>query len=258
MTIADTFARLRERRELALMPYVMAGYPNLPRSLDIMRQVAKSGADLLEIGVPFSDPVADGVTIQAASQIALEGGFRLNDLLSALSQQSLPCPTVLMSYLNPLLAFGRKPLMNALVESKIAGLIIPDLPLDEADDWLVAARERRLALIFLVAPTSGDERIRRIAAQSDGFIYAVSVAGTTGVRDRAEAGLMDYLARIRRITDKPIAVGFGISKQEHVQALHGVADGAIVGSRLVQAIERGEDLPSLVQSLKIATRSSSC
>jgi tryptophan synthase alpha chain len=258
MTIADTFTRLRERHELALMPYVMAGYPNLPRSLEIMRQIAEGGADLLEIGVPFSDPVADGVTIQAASQVALDGGFRLNDLLTATRQQPLRCPAVLMSYLNPLLAFGRDPLMDALVESKIAGLIVPDLPLEEADDWLVAARERQLAVIFLVAPTSSDERIRRIAAQSDGFIYAVSVAGTTGVRDRADAHLTDYLTRIRQITDKPIAVGFGISKPEHVQALRGVADGAIVGSRLVQAIERDEDLSSLVQSLKIATRSSSC
>jgi tryptophan synthase alpha chain len=258
MTIADTFARLRERHEMALMPYVMAGYPNLPRSLDIMREVTENGADLLEIGVPFSDPVADGVTIQAASQVALDGGFRLKELLTALTQQSLPCPAVLMSYLNPLHAFGRDPLMDALVDSKIAGLIVPDLPLEEADDWLVAARERRLALVFLVAPTSSDERIRRIAAQSDGFIYAVSVAGTTGVRDRADTGLTGYLTRIRRITDKPIAVGFGISNPEQVRALRGMADGAIVGSRLGQAIERGEDLLSLVQSLKIATRSSSC
>jgi tryptophan synthase alpha chain len=255
MTIADTFARLRQRRELALMPYVMAGYPNLPRTLEIMRQVAESGADLIEIGVPFSDPVADGVTIQAASQVALDGGFRLSDLLTALSQQPLTYPAVLMSYLNPLLAFGRAPLMNALVQGGIAGLIVPDLPLDEAGDWLVAARERQLALIFLVAPTSSAERIHSIATESDGFIYAVSLAGTTGVRDQAAAGLADYLTRIRRLTDKPIAVGFGISKPDHVQALRGVADGVIVGSRLVQAIERGENLPSLMRSFKDATRS---
>jgi tryptophan synthase alpha chain len=255
MTIAETFARLRERQELALMPYVMAGYPNLTRSIEIMREVTQSGADLLEIGVPFSDPVADGVTIQAASQIALDAGFRLRDLLMALTEEPLACPAVLMSYLNPLLAYGRATLLADLRRAGLAGLIVPDLPLEEAGDWLAEARAKQLALVFLVAPTSDDERIRRIAQESDGFIYAVSVAGTTGVRDEANPQLTSYLARLRRITDKPLAVGFGISKPEHIAALRGQADGAVIGSRLVQAIDRGEDMTALIRSFKEATRS---
>jgi tryptophan synthase alpha chain len=255
MTIAAMFARLRQRKELALMPYVMAGYPTLPRSLEIMRLVAENGADLIEIGVPFSDPVADGVTIQAASQVALDCGFRLHDLLSALSKQLLVCPAVLMSYLNPLLAYGRESLMNELRRAGITGLIIPDLPIEESGDWLAAARISGLSIIFLVAPTSCDERIRRIAAQSDGFIYAVSVSGTTGVRDQANSQLPEYLGRIRRSTDKPVAVGFGISKPDHMGTLRGAADGAIIGSRLVQAIDRNEDLAALMRLFKEATRS---
>jgi tryptophan synthase alpha chain len=255
MTLAETFARLRKRRELALMPYVMAGYPDLPRSLEFMRQIAQAGADVLEVGVPFSDPVADGVTIQSASQIALDSGFRLRDLLAALAAKPLACPAVLMSYLNPLLAYGRGTLLDDLRRAGLTGLIVPDLPLEEAHDWLTEARAKQVSVIFLVAPTSNDERLHRIAKESDGFIYAVSVAGTTGVRDSADAGLSDYLARIRRVTDKPVAVGFGISKPEHVRALHGLADGAVIGSRLVQAIERNEDLTALMQSFKHATRS---
>lgn len=255
MTITDIFARLRPRRELALMPYVKAGYPNLSRSIEIMRQVADSGADLIEIGVPFSDPVADGVTIQGASQIALNAGFRLRDLLSVIRNQPLSCPAVLMSYLNPLLAYGRESLFDDMKRARISGLIIPDLPVDEAGDWLAMSGSTEITMVFLVSPTSSDERIGLIAAKSLGFIYAVSVAGTTGVRDQDIAGLTNYLARIRRMTDKPVAVGFGISTPEHVHALRGLADGAIVGSRFVQAIERNEDLPALVTAFKNAARS---
>jgi tryptophan synthase alpha chain len=258
MTLAETFSRLRSRRELALMPYVMGGYPDQPRSLEIMRQVARSGADLIEIGVPFSDPVADGLTIQAASQIALQSGFHLRELLASLADEPLGCPAVLMSYLNPLLAYGRDALINALLRAELAGLIIPDLPFEEADEWLAAARDRNLTIVFLAAPTSSDERLRRIAQASDSFIYAVSVAGTTGVRDQTDRGLPEYLARLRRVTDKPIAVGFGISQPEHVRALRGLADGAVIGSRLVQAIERHEDLTALLQSFKRATRGEPC
>jgi tryptophan synthase alpha chain len=255
MTITDTFARLRERQELALMPYVMAGYPILRRSIEIMREVARSGADLLEIGVPFSDPVADGVTIQAASQIALDSGFRLRDLLMALTEEPLVCPAVLMSYLNPLLAYSRARLFADLRRAGLAGLIVPDLPLEEAGEWLAESRANQLSLVFLVAPTSDDDRIRRIAQASDSFVYAVSVAGTTGVRDGANPHLKSYLARIRRVTDKPLAVGFGISEPEHIAALRGQADGAVIGSRLVQAIERGEDMTALMRTFKQATRS---
>jgi tryptophan synthase alpha chain len=173
----------------------------------------------------------------------------------ALIEEPLACPAVLMSYLNPLLAYGRETLLADLRRAGLAGLIVPDLPLEEASEWLAESRANQLALVFLVAPTSDDERIRRIAQETDGFIYAVSVAGTTGVRDEANPQLTSYLTRSRRITDKPLAVGFGISKPEHIRALRGHADGAVIGSRLVQAIERGENMTDLMRSFKEATRS---
>jgi tryptophan synthase alpha subunit len=157
--------------------------------------------------------------------------------------------------LQTLLAYGRAKLLADLRRAGLAGLIVPDLPLEEAGEWLTEARAHDQSLVFLVAPTSDDERIRRIAQESDAFIYAVSVAGTTGVRDEANPQLKSYLARIRRVTDKPVAVGFGISTPDHIRALRGQADGAVIGSRLVQAIERGEDGTALIKSLKQATRS---
>jgi tryptophan synthase alpha chain len=258
MTIADTFTRLRERGEMALMPYCLAGYPTLPRSLEVMRLLANCGADLIEVGVPFSDPVADGVTIQGASQVALDTGFRLQDLLGSLAEQPLPCPAILMSYLNPLLAYGIDTLLADLTRAGISGLIIPDLPIDEAADWLAAARAHGVAMVFLVTPTTSDARMRRIAEQCDGFVYVVAVAGTTGIRDLPLSWLPDYLSRVRRSTGKPIALGFGISEPIHVRAFRGLVDGVIVGSRFVQAIERNEDLSALFHSLKTPTRSSPC
>jgi tryptophan synthase alpha chain len=252
--IAETFARLRSRDELALMPYVMAGYPSLDGSLSAAMCLAQAGADLIEIGVPFSDPVADGVTIQSASQAALTAGFSLSRLMAALRQVRIGRPALLMSYLNPLLAYGRETLVRDASDAGICGLIVPDLPPEEADDWLEAARRYGIAMVFLVAPTSDDARIRYIAERSDGFLYAVSLAGTTGARPELDPQLPAYLHRIRRITDRPIAVGFGISEPRHIRALRGRADGAVVGSRLVQAIGAGEDLRTLMAGLKQATR----
>lgn len=254
MTLRETFDRLRKRGEMALMPYVMAGYPTLEGSLDVLSLVAVSGADMIEIGVPFSDAVADGVTIESAAHHALVGGFRLPQFIKRLCGTELACPTILMSYLNPLLAYGRDRLFDDLVRAGIRGLIVPDLLPEDADDWLAASRARGIAMAFLVAPTSTDERIRQIASVSDGFIYAVSVMGTTGARADLDERLPAYLGRLKRLTDKPVAVGFGISRPDHVRTLRGLADGAVIGSRLVEAIRAEEDVAALIQSFKLATR----
>lgn len=254
MTLSDTFAQLRKRNELALMPYVMAGYPTVERSLAILQQVAAAGADVIEIGVPFSDPVADGVTIESASHDALTAGFQLTDFLHQLATIKLSCPAVLMSYLNPLLAPGRDHVLEQVAGAHLSGLIVPDLPPDEASEFQAAARRRQLDMIYLVAPTTTDERIARIAAATEGFLYAVSLTGTTGVRRDIDANLPAYLRRLRNLTDKPIAVGFGISTPEHARAIYGLADGVVVGSRIVQAIRDGDDLPALIQTFKQATR----
>ena len=254
MTLRETFESLRSRGELAFMPYQTAGFPTLGGSLANLRVLAELGADLLEIGIPFSDPIADGPTIQYASQIALENGVSLRSSLAALEQLDVPCPLVVMSYLNPLLAVEREQLFAALHAVRVRGLIVPDLDLAEADEWCAAAREHDVSLVFLLAPTSSDERMRRIAELSDGFIYAVSLTGTTGAREMLPASLPRFLERIRAVTDKPVVVGFGISTPEHVRSLHGRADGVVVASRIIDAIRRGQPWTGLVESLKAATR----
>ncbi len=255
MTISETFARLRERGELALIPYLTAGYPTRDAFVGALRAVSAGGADLIEIGIPFSDPIADGPTIQHSSQVALKCGSSLAGLFAALRPLRLPQPLVFMSYLNPLLAYGRERLLADMATVGVSGLIIPDLPVEESDDWLAAARDARVDLIYLAAPTSPDARLREIARRSAAFVYAVSVAGITGTRAELSDRLPAYLARLRAATDRPIAVGFGISTPQHVRALRGLADGAVVGSRLVEALRSLEDLPALLTSFKQAARS---
>ena len=211
----------------------------------------------MELGVPFCDPIADGPTIQAASQAALESGARLPDILDAVRPLELPVPVSLMSYLNPLLAFGRERLLDSMAECGIAGLIVPDLPVEEAETWVAATARRGVDLTLLVAPTSTPDRIRRIAELSQGFLYYVSVTGVTGAREALPHDLFDSLRTLRELTDKPVAVGFGLSSAAQIASLRGRADGAVVGSRIVEAIRRGEDLPTLIRELKQATRSTS-
>jgi tryptophan synthase alpha chain len=263
MTLRETFDTLRRRDELAFIPYQTAGFPTLEESLKNLRILAEHGADLLEVGIPFSDPIADGPTIQYASHVALENGVRLKDILTALKRLALPCPLIMMSYLNPLLAHGRERLFADMQAAGISGLIVPDLALEEADEWLAAARQCDVSIVFLLAPTSTDERIRRVAELTTGFIYAVSLTGTTGARKELYAGLPTFLNRVRGETEDdggagrciPLVVGFGISAPEHIRALRGQADGVVVASRIIDAIRRGEEWTGLVESLKAATRS---
>lgn len=274
-SIEAMFARLARAGEMALIPYWMAGYPTLNESIEIMRLLGRSGADLIEIGIPFSDPVADGATIQHAGHVALERGFRLSDLMEQLGQEPLGRPALIMSYLNPLEAYraagGKRQPPHALPESRggginrallahmqaarIGGLIVPDLPPEEAENWLATARQFGISFVFLVAPTTGDVRMRQIAASCDSFVYAVSLTGTTGARAAMSNGLPSYLDAVALATGRPVAVGFGISEPAHVRALRGHAAGVIVGSRLIDAYERGEDLARLMGALKEATRS---
>lgn len=254
MTLRETFDTLRARDELAFMPYQTAGFPTLEDSLQNLRRLAAQGADLLELGIPFSDPIADGPTIQYSSHVALANGVRLEDIIAALRKLDFRCPLVMMSYLNPLLAYGRERLFADLEAARVDGLIVPDLALEEADDWLAAARPHGISMVFLIAPTSADERIRRAAQLTDGFLYAVSLTGTTGAREALHAGLPAFLKRIRAMTDKPVVVGFGISAPEHVRELRGHADGVVVASRIIDAIRRGEEWTGLAESLKAATR----
>jgi tryptophan synthase alpha chain len=242
--IADTFARLRAEGKTALMPYHTAGYPTLDRSKEIIRGIVGAGADLVEIGVPFSDPLADGPSVQGTSQVALENGTRPADciqLVRELRAEGIDTPFLLMGYYNPILKYGIERYVADCAEAGVDGFIVPDLPAEESGDLLAACKAHGRDLIFMVAPTSTEHRLAIAAARSSGFIYCVSVTGVTGARDRMSDTLADYIRRIRAHTDLPLAIGFGISKPEHVRQVGEIADGAIVGAALINAINGVDD-----------------
>lgn len=253
MSMAAMFAATSGRNEIALIPYVTAGYPSIEASLAFIDQAAEAGADAVEIGLPFSDPVADGPTIQFASHQALESGFKPRVFLEALAAHRRPCPLILMTYLNPLLALGPNGFAT-LAAAGISAVVVPDLPQEEASSMSAEAARSGIDMVLLVAPTSSDERLRRIGAASRGFVYVVGVVGTTGARREADPALPRILDRVRHATSLPLVAGFGLSDPAHIQAITAHADGAIVGSRLVEAIRHGEDFAALVRSFKQATR----
>jgi tryptophan synthase alpha chain len=254
--IAEAFESAKANgRRAALMPYLMGGFPDLETSRRIGIEYARAGADLVELGVPFSDPLADGPVIHAAGTAALRAGARLTDVLSTVARAvSEHVPVIVMCYANPIVIRGYERFADALVESGASGLIVPDLPLEEAREALRACDDRGLALVPLVAPTTPDERLARIGAQARGFVYAVALTGTTGERSGGlQDGLAGVLARTAAHTSVPVAVGFGISTPEQAAAAAAAgADGVIVGSRLVRAAgesESGEDPVAAVGAL---------
>lgn len=242
--ITDTFQQARNERRAALMPYYPIGFPHLQLSQEIVLSIAESGADLIELGMPFSDPLADGPTIQRATQIALENGASLAfclETVQKLRRQGVNQPLVMMGYYNPILAYGIDRFVAAAATSGVDGLIIPDLPPEEAGDLESACGRYNLALIFLLAPTSTDERIRLVTGRARGFIYLVSLTGVTGVRQILADDLPGFIARVRRYTQIPLAVGFGISTAEQVRRISHLADGVIIGSALINSVEQAED-----------------
>ncbi len=242
---------------MALIPYVTAGYPTTAAALDVIDEAVSAGADAVEIGLPFSDPVADGPTIQFASQAALEGGFKTRVFLEALSERRISCPLIVMTYLNPLLALGADG-CAVLARAGFRAMVVPDLPAEEAGSLSEEAARSGIDLVLLASPTSTDERLRLIGAASRGFVYVVSVVGTTGARRDADPGLPRILDRVRSATSLPLVAGFGLSEPAHIRAIAAHAQGAIVGSRLVDAIRKGEDFGALIRFLKQATRRHRC
>jgi tryptophan synthase alpha chain len=250
-TIAEAFARARaDGRRAALMPYLMGGYPDLETSRAIGVAYAEAGADLVELGVPFSDPLADGPVVHAAGTAALRAGATLPAVLDVARHIAAHVPVVLMCYSNPILSQGLERFLDSLVAANVSGLIVPDLPLEEASDVRPACRERGLALVPLVAPTTPAERLERIGAGASGFVYAVSLTGTTGERSEMAGGLATMIERVAAATNVPVAVGFGISTPEHASATaRAGADGIIVGSRLVRAAGEASDPVAAVREL---------
>ena len=241
--IDRTFKILKNRRQVALIPFIVAGDPDLETTEALVLKMAESGADIVELGVPFSDPIADGPIIQAASQRALQNGVNLRDIFGLAERlKGIDIPLVLMTYFNPVFCFGLKDFAEGCQKSGVDGVIIPDLPPEEAGLWISEARRMNLDTIFLVAPTSPPERIRLVGRCSRGFIYYVSVTGVTGTRENLPEEVGLAVKRIKEVSQKPVAVGFGISTPEQAKTVSRFADGIIVGSAIVKII--GENLKS--------------
>jgi tryptophan synthase alpha chain len=246
---------LRVSGDRKLVAYMMAGHPNKKRSLEVGKKLATSGIAALEIGIPFSDPLADGPVIQHAGQMALEHGMTVAaalELAAAVAREGIPI--VLMTYINPILSHDPRRFAAEAAQAGVAGIIVPDLPIEEAEPvagWLRAAS---LDTIFMVSPTTPPERMASIGEHSSGFVYCVTVTGITGARTELPAGMKDLLGEVKKHTDLPVAAGFGISRPEHMKALRGSADAAVVGSAIVAQIDKGADPIPLVKDLLKACR----
>jgi tryptophan synthase alpha chain len=242
--IAATFARTRAEKRPAVMPFLTAGYPDLTATPALVEALVAGGADMVELGIPFSDPLADGVTIQRAGLTALEQGVTAGDCLEVvreLRSRGLEIPILLMGYYNPILAYGPEAFVADLAAAGGDGLIAVDLPPEESEGLRGLCRAHGLDLIYLLAPTSGAERIAKVAALASGFLYCVSVAGVTGARTDLPPGLSDFVREVRASTDLPLVVGFGISQREHIEAAAAMGlDGAVVGSAIINVIERSD------------------
>jgi tryptophan synthase alpha chain len=226
----------------ALIAYITTGYPSIEATLKVVPLLAASGCDIIELGIPFSDPLADGVTIQNASYHALENGVTPEICLetAAKLRQMVVIPLVFMSYYNPIFNYGIEKFCKACSESGIDGLIIPDLPPEEGLDMEAASKKYGIDLIYLLAPTSNEKRIKLAAEHSRGFVYLVSVTGVTGARSFLPSDLETFIRKVRKVSDKPLCVGFGISTPEQAEQVARTADGVIVGSRIVQYMESDE------------------
>ncbi len=236
--------------EPALVGYLTAGFPTRPLFREHLRAVAR-GCDVVEVGVPFTDPMADGVTIQRASLAALAQGVSLAWILEEIgSVGELGPPVLLMSYLNPLLAFGIARLADTAAAAGVSGFIVPDLPIDESRELRNALDERQLALVQMVTPVTAPQRLAQLCAGSQGFVYAVTMTGTTGRNVAVPATVLDYLDRVRAAAPLPVCAGFGIRNRAQVERLRGHVDGVVVGSALVEVLERGEDAAAFLQGLR--------
>jgi tryptophan synthase alpha chain len=246
---------LRTDGGLKLVAYMMAGHPDRKRSIEVGKRLAGSGIAALEIGIPHSDPLADGPVIQRAGQTALEHGMTVEGALEVAAEvASDGVPVVLMTYINPILAHDPRRFAAEAAQAGVAGVIVPDLPVEESEPVAGWLRSASLDTIFMVAPTTSEDRIETICERSSGFVYCVTVTGITGARKDLPAGMKELFGEVRRHTQLPLAAGFGISRAEHMKALRGNADAAVVGSAIVDAVDRGTDPLPLVKELLKACR----
>lgn len=259
--ISQTFDRLRKGNEKALVAYVTAGDPALEELPAILTALEEGGVDLIEVGLPFSDPIADGPTIQASTQRALDRGVTPGKVFETLASWKGGIPVLVMGYYNPLLRRGLSEFASAMEKANVSGSIISDLTPEESDPWVEASRSRGLDTVFLAAPTSTDERLDVVCSKSSGFVYAVSRTGVTGAGSEVPPEVAELVRRVKSRTELPVCVGFGISRPEHIRMVCQVADGAVVGSFIVDLLAREwnggtgrETLIAAIRNLKDATR----
>ena len=256
--IAAAFGQAEREDRAALMPYLPLGYPTPAVLLELVQAASAAGADLLELGIPFSDPLADGPTIQRATHVALQQGMTVRRCLESVEEvraRGVTIPLLLMGYYNPILSYGEDAFCRRCRAAGADGLIVPDLPPEESESLERACRENGLALVHLLAPTSPPGRIRMVAARAQGFIYLVTVTGVTGARDALPPDLTEFVARVRNATDTPLAVGFGISTPAQARRVAEIADGVIVGSAIVRragAADRVQQVESFISELRAA------
>jgi tryptophan synthase alpha chain len=254
--ISKRFAELRAEGELGIVAYITAGDPSLDATLEFVLALADAGADVIELGVPFSDPLADGPTIQRASERALKAGASLAGVLALVRRirESNQVPLVLFTYFNPILQMGLEKFAAAAAHAGADGVLVTDLTPEESEDYRRIIHAQNLDTIFLAAPTSDDDRLRKISACSSGFLYLISRTGVTGAKDSLPDDLPGLLRRVRNFTELPVAVGFGISLPGHVSVLGGLADAAVVGSALVSEIEKSSSVEAASAALRDRVR----
>lgn len=250
--ITKMFKELRKENKKAFIAYICAGDPNLHVTYRLAIALQEAGVDLIELGIPFSDPLADGPTIQAASQRALIKGANLSKIFNLVERlrKGIEIPIVFMSYYNPIYQFGLRDFVIRAKKTGLDGVIIPDLPPEEAGDFMRFADKKDFCTIFLLAPTSTKERIKLIASRSRGFIYYVSVTGVTGARESLPEDIKDNLSLVRKITKKPVCIGFGVSKPSQIKDIARFSDGIIVGSAIIKRIEKNLNKKDLVEKVK--------
>jgi len=247
--INKLFKDLKQKQKKALIIYLTAGYPNLKATEKLIREFEKKGADLIEIGIPFSDPLADGPTIQKASQYALKEGANVRAILRMARsvRKKVGLPLVFMTYYNPVMRYGIKNFVKDSKKAGLDGIIIPDLPPEESKELTGISKKEGFSVVFLAAPTSTKERLRTIASKTSGFIYYVSLTGVTGARKRLPQDIIANVKRLKRITKKPVCVGFGISEPQQAKRISKLADGIIVGSAVIKIIEKNQGKKDLYE-----------
>jgi len=247
--IEKTFAKLKANGKKALITFITAGDPNINKSKEIIFELEKSGADIVELGIPFSDPMADGPTIQAASERALKKGVELRHVMDMVKdiRRKSSIPIILFGYYNPIFVYGVERFAMDATEAGADGVLVVDLPPEEASELKIHTDRNGLDLIFLLTPTSDDNRMRLVANEARGFIYYVSVAGITGARKELSHTIREYVKKVKRFTDLPVGVGFGISTQKQAKEVSKWADAVIVGSAIVNVIEQNNAAPDLAK-----------